>query len=169
MKRIDKILKHSLFVGKLERINFFEKDRKFCRHGIEHLLDVARIGCIISAQYKIDNRVNIENIADEYIYAAALVHDLGRADEYETGIPHEEAGAKTAEIILNDCGFTKAETEKIVSAVLFHKSVKCGNSDNYTLAPILYKADKLSRCCFLCKARDECKWADSDKNITVIL
>lgn len=169
MERVDKILRHSLFLSKLEIISYFEQDRKFCKHGIQHLLDVARIGSIILAQYNVDRNVNIHNIADEYMYAAALVHDLGRADEYEFGVPHEEAGAKTAAEILNDCGYSESEIEKIVSAVLFHKDVKCRDCNNYSLASVLYKADKLSRCCFMCQVREECKWEEIDKNNTVII
>ena len=46
MERINRILSHPSYreyYGKLERL---EKDRKFCRHQMGHLLDVARIACI---------------------------------------------------------------------------------------------------------------------------
>ena len=86
MERINKIFKHELFVENLSKIKKYEKDRIFCRHGIEHLLDVARIGCIYLAEYKLQNGHVLSDIIDEYIYAAALLHDLGRAEQYEKGI-----------------------------------------------------------------------------------
>lgn len=52
------------------------------RHGMVHFLDVARIGTIIALEegLKIDR---------EWIYAAALLHDCGKHEQYEIGIPHE--------------------------------------------------------------------------------
>lgn len=169
MERIDNILKHPLFVENLNKINEFEKNRKFCRHNLEHFLDVARIGSIILAQQKIDNSDSIQNIADENIYAAALLHDLGRAWQYEKGVPHEIASAEIAKKILTDCGFYDDEIEKIVSAILCHK----GNSDkypakDYCLETILYRADKISRCCFACDVRKDCKWSIEEKNNSVV-
>ena len=87
MERINKIFKHELFVENLSKIKKYEKDRIFCRHGIEHLLDVARIGCIYLAEYKLQNGHVLSDIIDEYIYAAALLHDLGRAEQYEGQAP----------------------------------------------------------------------------------
>ena len=37
------------------------------------------------------------------------------------------------------------------------------------LADYLYRADKLSRNCFVCKAKDKCKWSEEKKNATLIL
>ena len=169
MERIDKILKHPLFVENLNKIDEFEKNRKFCRHNLAHFLDVARIGSIILAQQKIDNSESIQNIADENIYAAALLHDLGRARQYEKGAPHEIASADIAKKILPDCGFYDDEIEKIVSAILYHK----GETDkypakDYSIEAILYRADKLSRCCFACDMRKDCKWSIEEKNNSVM-
>jgi len=47
-------------------------------------------------------------VSKDIIYATALLHDLGRADQYEKGISHEEAGAILAEEILTDCGIPSA-------------------------------------------------------------
>lgn len=169
MERIDKILKHPVFNENLNKINEIERDRKYCRHDLGHFLDVARIGSIILAQNKVDNGVSIQNITDEYMYAAALLHDLGRAWQYEKGIPHEIASAEIAKEILTDCGFSVDEIEKIVSAILYHKGCADKNpTKDYSIESVLYKADKISRCCFLCKAREDCKWSNSDKNNTVI-
>ena len=37
------------------------------------------------------------------------------------------------------------------------------------LANYLYRADKLSRNCFVCKAKNGCKWSEEKKNATLIL
>ena len=50
MDRIDKILNHDLFLYHLGRNNAAEADRRFCRHGMVHFLDVARIGTIIALE-----------------------------------------------------------------------------------------------------------------------
>ena len=52
----------------------------------------------------------------------ALLHDIGRASQYETGIPHDRAGALLAETVLKDCGFDEDETAEILDAVGRHRS-----------------------------------------------
>ncbi len=170
MERINKIFKHELFVENLSKIKKYEKDRIFCRHGIEHLLDVARIGCIYLAEYKLQKGHVLSDIIDEYIYAAALLHDLGRAEQYEKGIPHEQTGAVLARTILLDCDFDEKEADIISRAILQHSH---GQSDiarkGGCLADILYKADKASRCCFSCDAYAICKWSEEEKNKEIII
>ena len=46
MERVDKILAHPEFQVYMRRIREQERTRVFCLHGIEHSLDVARIGYI---------------------------------------------------------------------------------------------------------------------------
>ena len=56
-------------------------------------LDVARLMYIRSLEEgEIVNR--------EVIYAAALLHDLGRGMQYREGIPHQEAGVLLARELL---------------------------------------------------------------------
>ena len=40
MKNIDRIINHPLFIMSMKKIHDNEIDRVFCRHGIEHSLDV---------------------------------------------------------------------------------------------------------------------------------
>ena len=47
MERVNKILKHPIFLREQQRIKAFEKNRIYCGHQSEHLLDVARIGWIM--------------------------------------------------------------------------------------------------------------------------
>ena len=94
----------------MERLAEYEKDRIFCRHGVEHLLDVARIAYI-------ENLEKNSGLSKEIIYGAALLHDIGRYLQYTEGIPHEKAGADLAGEILKDCGFTGKEQEEILGAI----------------------------------------------------
>lgn len=105
MERINKISEHPLWKLHMTQLKEAEKDRIFCKHGIEHLLDVARIAYI-------ENLEQNCGVSKEWIYAAALLHDIGRFLQYSKGISHEEAGAELAEEILKDCGFNKEEKKK---------------------------------------------------------
>ena len=110
MDRIDKILNHDLFLYHLGKNNAAEADRRFCRHSMVHFLDVARIGTIIALEEGLE-------LDREWIYAAALLHDCGKHEQYENGTPHEQASARIAPEILKDCGFDDKETDVIVTAI----------------------------------------------------
>ena len=94
---------------------------------------------------------------------AALLHDVGKARQYETGDPHEVVGAQIAWQILQDVeGFSELEKNVIVSAVGQHRHY----SDAATpLGRILYIADKASRPCWRCDARDRCSWPEEKMNL----
>lgn len=158
MERVDKILNHDLFLRHLHQNNTAEADRRFCRHNMVHFLDVARIGCIINLEENI-------GIDRELIYAAALLHDLGKHIQYENGTPHELASGEIAPEILRACGFDEKETDVILSAILNHRNADiAGNQD---LSGILYRADKASRACFACEAEADCSWKGSKKNLKI--
>lgn len=61
------------------------------------------------------------SISKEVIYAAAFMHDIGRIDQIEKGIPHEMAGAALCDRILPDCGFAKEEMSLIKDFILHHR------------------------------------------------
>lgn len=158
MQRIDRIIQHATFVGQIKRLEQLEKDRRFCRHGWSHLLDVARIAWILCKERSFD-------FSKEVIYATALLHDIGRVREYEELIPHEDAACSCVAGILEECGFTKEERSLILAAIALHNErTRC--QDNQ-LAALLYEADKCSRLCFTCVARSECKWSEEEKNRTI--
>ena len=159
MNRIDKILNHDLFICNLEANEEAEQDRVFCHHDMGHFLDVARIARIIN----VEERFGIEI---EMIYAAALLHDLGKHLQYSKGIPHEQSGAEIAPLILGDCGFNKKETDAIVAAIASHRRMSV--RDEKSLRGLLYRADKASRSCFSCKASGECNWKDGRKNTEIL-
>ena len=100
----------------------------------------------------------------ELIYCTALLHDIGRAEQYTVGTPHDEAGARIAETILSDLDFSSEEKEAILSAIREHRS----SSDEVpVLSQLIYEADKKSRNCFLCVAEPECYWSPQKKNMTI--
>ena len=123
-----------------------------------HFLDVARIGMIINLEEKM-------GLDKEWIYASALLHDLGKHVQYDDGTPHEIASGEIAPAILKECGFDDAETDAIVDAILSHRDAVVATEKN--LKGILYRGDKASRSCFACKAEAECNWKDGKKNLQI--
>ena len=93
MKRIEAILQDVRFQKSLLRIEQLEQQRIFCRHGLEHLLDVARIAWILTMEEQLP-------LDKEIVYGAALLHDIGRDRQYEEQIPHHQASAGLAAEIL---------------------------------------------------------------------
>ena len=158
MQRIDAILQNEQFQYGLKRIDLLEQDRIFCCHGLNHLLDVARIAWIMALEKNLP-------VQKDIIYGAALLHDLGRYRQYEDNIPHHQASAELAQQILPIVGYDAAETAEIVDAIRQHGTKP---QDQGQLARILYDADKLSRNCFQCGAQGECKWALEKRNKTIL-
>lgn len=158
MDRIDKILNHELFLYHLHENESAEAQRHFCRHNMVHFLDVARIGVIIN----LEERLNLDR---EWIYAAALLHDMGKHIQYENGTPHEIASGEIAPKILGDCGFDDKETDVIIDAILHHRDASVKDEKN--LRGILYRGDKSSRACFSCEAEQECNWKAGKKNLNI--
>ena len=158
MKEIELIRKHPLYLSSCKRLEELERDRRFCRHQMPHLLDVARIAYIRS----LENGLGLKK---EVIYAAAILHDIGKASQYTEGIPHETAGKETAEKILEDTDtFTGEERQMILQAILEHGR----DSENQSvLGRLLYESDKLSRACYACPAEKECNWSSEKKNMEI--
>ncbi len=178
MERIDKIMTHKLFGQCMAKIEEAERERVYCRHHLAHALDVARIAYIL----------NLEEhgpLAQDVIYAMALLHDLGRSVEYETGTSHHEAGAELAMRILPECGFTRQEVSEISKAISGHQyagqpvsfvsagNVRANDADqtedtaDYAKS-LLFRADKLSRNCYDCLASKTCYWDEDQKNNRII-
>ena len=156
MTRVNQIWEHPLYQEQLQALLTLEQDRIFCRHTPEHFLDVARLAYIRSLEEQIP-------VSKELIYCTALLHDIGRAEQYHTGTPHDEAGAQIAEQILNDLHFEQSEISQIVSAIREHRN----DTRSHPLSALIYDADKASRNCFLCPAEKECYWSAEKKNLTI--
>lgn len=157
-RRLSYIYSHPLYISSYQRLEELEKERIFCRHQMNHLLDVARIA------YILDLKTNL-GISQELIYASALLHDIGKSRQYEEGIPHETAGAKIARQILEDMppdlSFSDDEKRQIITAINGHRRLR---DDPEPLEALLYHSDKLSRTCFSCPAESECNWNNKKKN-----
>lgn len=156
MERIDNICGHALWRSYIEKNRQLEKDRIFCGHDTDHFLDVARLAYIEDLERNL-------NISKELIYAAALLHDIGRHLEYLEGIPHDKASAMLAGDILNDCGFDTQEQNEIISAIAQHRTAETAMKDD--LAGLIYRADKKSRPCLFCRAEKLCNWSSQKKNL----
>lgn len=157
MKRVQAVWEHPLYQQNLKDLIRLEADRVFCRHTPEHFLDVARLAYIFALERKL-------NCSRELIYCTALLHDIGRAEQYITGTPHDEAGVRIAETILSDLDFSPEEKESILSAIEEHRS---SGKETSILSQLIYEADKKSRNCFLCEAEPQCYWSPQKKNMTI--
>lgn len=155
MRRIDDIVQNQQYIQCCLLNEKAEVNREFCRHGIDHALAVARISYILALEKNI-------MIQKDVIYAAALLHDIGRALQYSQKLSHHEEGARIAGEILEQCGYTQEEIGMIAEAIQAHKIEEMSTSN--PLKSILYRADKLSRECYLCKVTDKCYWSEDMKN-----
>lgn len=146
MERLNAILRDPFFLENIRKTAEREKDRIFCRHGIDHLTDAARVLYILVLEEGIE-------VSKETAYAAAFLHDLGRWVEYDTGRDHAEASAELSESLLDEYGFTGYEKEIILLAIRGHRVKGAAG----ILTDALYRADKLSRPCTTCPSLSLCK------------
>lgn len=155
--KINAIMENHSFQYNLRKIEDFEKCREFCKHDMQHFLDVARLMYIMNLE-------NALSIPKYIIYATALLHDIGRGQQYEKGIPHHIASVDIAKDILMQCQYDGREIEEILEAIGNHRD---NTEELNSLSHILYKCDKLSRNCIHCKASDGCKWPIEKKNLKI--
>ncbi len=158
MDRVERILADAFYRKQIKKIYESEYDREYCRHGFGHAVSVARIAYILALEEKLP-------LEKDVIYGTALLHDIGRYTKYEETMSHHEAGAVCAREILERAGYTEEEIPEMCDAIRAHKDP--GGRRN-TLEGVLYRADKLSRNCFLCDARSECYWPEERKNRTIL-
>lgn len=156
--RINKICHNGKFIEYCRRNNEAETSRKFCRHDLQHFLGVARIAYILNIEKNL-------GYSKDIVYGAALLHDIGKWQQYEKGIPHHIASADLAKDILKECGFNQDEVNLIESAVLSHRDTV---PEDRSLDFIIYYADKKSRNCYSCDAADECRWEEGKKNTSIV-
>lgn len=159
MERVNRIWNHPVYQESLHKIQELEQERIFCRHDWQHFMDVARLAYIENLEQGL-------GISKEIIYAAALLHDIGRHLQYLEGVPHHKGGVRLAVPILEECGFRKEESILVLEAIGGHRDTETGSKAS--LAGLIYRADKASRCCFACKAYKECNWSDEKKNKVIL-
>lgn len=148
--KIERILKHEIFIASMDRIMQFEKKRIYCKHDILHSLDVARICYILVLE-------NDLSYSKDVIYALALLHDIGRSKQYESGENHSIIGGKLAVEIMHDVGFLESDIDLVNKIILKH-SGEHNVVTPKTLEEAFFQADFLSRQCSYCEAFDTCKW-----------
>ncbi len=159
MCRVDRVLKDSWYQKCLAHNAALEKERRFCRHDLQHMLDVARIAYMLmleglNGEAAAAGEGEVKTITGkEVVYAAGLLHDMARWKEYETGEDHAAAGALMAGPVLDRAGFDAAEKEIIITAIREHRS---GGREASLLGQYLCKADDFSRPCNKCAAQTEC-------------
>ncbi len=155
-KRLQKIMAHPKYNHYMQMNAEREAARIFCKHDRNHVLDVARIAYILNLEEEY-------GISREWIYAAAILHDIGRHVQYDTGQKHGAVGADLAPEILTDCGFTTEEQRVIVEAIACHSDK--GLAKEKSLRGLLARADVLSRACYQCPAAHMCNWEEERKNL----
>ncbi|AIY84463.1 HD domain-containing protein [Clostridium baratii] len=153
MDKINEILQNNIFKANMIKLEKLEENREFCRHGINHSLDVARIAYIMTLEKELA-------YSKEIIYAVALLHDIGRVMQYEKGISHHEGSVILAEEILKNTSYDDEEIIIIIDAIKNHRNKENASEFN----KLIFKSDKLSRNCFMCKSYDECYWDSNKKN-----
>ena len=159
MERINQILTHPTYISSLQAIAQCEKERIYCKHDADHFFSVARIMYIRA----LEENLKLEK---EIIYAAALLHDIARHEQYLNQIPHAIASASLAREILQLVGgFTQEDQARIVTAIADHNA--CGSQD--PLTALIQWADHESRACLYCPAKAQCKWPEEEKNREVTL
>ncbi|MDP4125448.1 MAG: HD domain-containing protein [Bacillota bacterium] len=148
MARVNQLLDHEDYNRYMEKIEGLEKERRFCKHGFEHGLNVARIA------YSFILEKGEVILPKEVVYAAAFLHDIGRWVEYETGEDHAEVSARLAVPLLETCGFSSAEIQVILQGIREHRRHQ---EDGLTLlGEALSRADDWSRDCRHCTAQLHC-------------
>jgi uncharacterized protein len=159
MKRIDAIVRDPLFRECLDKNQEAERNREFCKHDLQHFVDVSRITYILLlesgslSEFIRDNNLKGAAAAKEVVYAAGILHDIGRWRQYQTGEDHSIVGARLAEEIMNRTGFDRNEVKVVTDAILEHRV----QSDQMTrLGELLHRADNLSRACHECSAQTKC-------------
>ncbi len=158
MDCLQKIWEHPLYQEHYRKLQKLERERELCCHTLEHFLDVARLTYI----YALEEGLSVSR---KVIYAAGLLHDIGKDLQYTDGIPHEESSAQIAARILPDCEVSREEPEIIVDLILTHRKKK--KACKARLNELFYKADKGSRNCLICPASSQCSWSDEKKNLKI--
>lgn len=155
MKIVDALLAHAGYQDAQRTIEEKERTRRFCRHGSEHALDVARILWILVLE-------NHRDFDKETVYLTALLHDIGRSTN---DAEHDRVSAEMARKWLLELGASDCLINAVCAAIGTHRS-KDATIDPATasLGDLLALADKKSRPCYRCAAASDCYWPADLKN-----
>ena len=107
-------------------------DNNDSAHSFEHVKRVVAIARRIAEAEGADIRI---------VQTAALLHDIGRAEQSRTGVCHAEVGARRAREILQ--GYPVEFVEAVVHAISAHRYRDKQNIPQSLEAKVLFDADKL--------------------------
>jgi uncharacterized protein len=102
-------------------------------HTLDHTTRVYELCMRIGSELNADIRV---------LGAAALLHDVGRPREDETGVSHSILSGEMGRGVLSDSGFTDSEIDQVVDAIRTHRFSE-GLEPNSLEGEILSDVDKL--------------------------
>ena len=170
MKYTEKLLQNPGFRKIQAEIRQWEITRIYCHHELAHSMDVARMAWIYFLEDCQKEHLFLEPMQLEekkdFIYVCALLHDIGRAKQYETGVHHSVGGQALAECLLLAIGAPETWKDPVLHIVAGHHA--CGRTDESErqIAGYIDRADHDCRPCFLCEGRDTCKWGQKEQNHT---
>ena len=122
--------------AKLKIIDFVQKEfSSFNKgaHTLDHIKRVYSLSMQIGEGLQVSARV---------IQAAALLHDVGRPKESETGISHSILSGEMSKPLLQELGYTETEIKQITEAIRTHRFSE-GIEPTSLEGKILSDADKL--------------------------
>ncbi len=155
---LNDIINHPKYQDYYHQIVTLENSRIFCKHDMTHFLDVARIAYINILEDQAP-------ISKEDIYAVALLHDIGRHEQYLTGEAHDRVSARLCVDILKDIGVSDSKIEAYQTAIISHRNELV--KDRSDLSGYLYRGDKASRPCHSCMQESDCTWSKLKKNMVL--
>ena len=102
-------------------------------HTLDHIKRVYTLSMQIADGLQVSTRV---------VEAAALLHDVGRPRESETGISHSILSGEMSKPLLQELGYSEIEIDQITDAIRTHRFSE-GIEPNSLEGKILSDADKL--------------------------
>ncbi len=149
MKRVERLIDDSLYVKNIKLNVDKETEPKSYRYDFRHHLDVARITYILILEnndlnyFVSESSLSSRLAAKEVIYAAGLLHDIGKWKEFTAeGVDHASYGARLAREILPRVFFNPHEVNIICRAIYEHSNI---SREMSFLGEKLHRADNLSR------------------------
>ena len=157
-----RLLQHPIYQKRLALLQELEGNRIYCGHDLSHFFAVGRIAETLSKENHLPH-------SNDVLWAAALLHDMGRVEQYQQGISHDKASVAFAREILLSLGWDQADMELVCEAIGSH-SKRFAVKDRWesrtelrSLAEVLSFADHFSRKCYECKGADSCKWPEKER------
>ena len=166
LKRVELLINDTLYRQYMNYNLEEEREPKFCQHDFSHHLDVARIAYILVLEHNDlnyfikDSGLSGKLAAKEVIYAAGLLHDIGKWKEYRDGEDLAACSARLSRTILPRALFTPDEIEIICRAICEQRNI---NKDISLLGEKLYRGNNLSRMCSECHHNEECPRAGNQE------